>query len=188
MKAVFEIFDSRGDGMVQVAEVGAVLRRLNLVKSRKLIQTIIDIVDTDGDGAISFASRLGSRVVGVAERKVAQHLKECVVALGNANVLNVIGSHTPTPPPDHRHQSPRDTPWYYALHAAFQGLLRDPPPISSRASACHLCRVWLRFQEHGIFSPPGGAGWSGEAIRTLSIQPLNRGARRQARERTSAWW
>lgn len=54
MKALFDIFDSSGDGMVQANEVGAVLRRLNLVKSRKMVQTIIEIVDIDGDGEISF--------------------------------------------------------------------------------------------------------------------------------------
>jgi len=43
-----------GDGMVQATEVGAVLRRLNLVKSRKMVTTIIEIVDIDGDGEISF--------------------------------------------------------------------------------------------------------------------------------------
>ena len=54
MRKVFDLIDTSGDGLIQPSEIGAVLRRLNLVSSRKMIHTIIDIVDIDGDGEIDF--------------------------------------------------------------------------------------------------------------------------------------
>ena len=54
MQAVFDIFDTSRDGIVQANEIGAVLRRLNLITSRRMIRTIIEIVDIDGDGEIDF--------------------------------------------------------------------------------------------------------------------------------------
>ena len=54
MRKVFDLIDTSGDGLLAYKEVGAVLRRLNLVSSRKMIHTIIDIVDIDGDGEIDF--------------------------------------------------------------------------------------------------------------------------------------
>ena len=54
MRAVFDVFDASGDGQIQAAEVGSVLRRLQLIKSRRMVQTVIGIVDIDGDGEISF--------------------------------------------------------------------------------------------------------------------------------------
>ena len=54
MRAVFEMFDLSGDGVIQAAEVGSILRRLNLVTSRRMIRTIIEIVDIDGDGELQF--------------------------------------------------------------------------------------------------------------------------------------
>lgn len=54
MKAVYDVFDTSGDGSIQPIEIGAALRRLQLIKSRRQIQTIVDLVDVDGDGEISF--------------------------------------------------------------------------------------------------------------------------------------
>ena len=54
MRAVFEMFDLSGDGVIQAAEVGSILHRLNLVTSRRMIRTIIEIVDIDGDGELQF--------------------------------------------------------------------------------------------------------------------------------------
>lgn len=54
MRAVFDMFDESGDGIIQPVEVGAMLRRLNLVTSRRLIKKIIEITDIDGDGELQF--------------------------------------------------------------------------------------------------------------------------------------
>lgn len=54
MRAVFDMFDESGDGIIQPVEVGAMLRRLGLVTSRRLINVIIEITDIDGDGELQF--------------------------------------------------------------------------------------------------------------------------------------
>ena len=54
MRAVFDMFDTSKDGVVQADEVGALLRQMNLVTSRRMIRTIVEIVDIDGDGEIDF--------------------------------------------------------------------------------------------------------------------------------------
>ena len=55
MRKVFDLIDTSGDGLLAYKEIGAVLRRLNpSLSSRKMIHTIIDIVDIDGDGEIDF--------------------------------------------------------------------------------------------------------------------------------------
>jgi CRP-like cAMP-binding protein len=54
MKAVFDIFDASGEGKLQPYEIGQKLRELNLVKSRRQIKAIVEIVDVNGDGEIDF--------------------------------------------------------------------------------------------------------------------------------------
>ena len=54
MKVVFNLFDSTGDGTIEPAEIGAKLRELHLIKSRRQIQTIVELVDVNGDGEIDF--------------------------------------------------------------------------------------------------------------------------------------
>eukprot|EP01043_Picozoa_sp_COSAG02_P017368 COSAG02_NODE_786_length_17199_cov_25.278889_6_plen_615_part_00 len=54
MKFVFDIFDTSGEGKLQPYEIGQKLRELNLVKSRRQIKAIVEIVDANGDGEIDF--------------------------------------------------------------------------------------------------------------------------------------
>jgi hypothetical protein len=64
MRNVFNTFDVDGDGSVQAQEVGNLLRSLNLVTSRKMIRCIVEVVDTDGDGAVPFVAVGWKLVVG----------------------------------------------------------------------------------------------------------------------------
>ena len=54
MRVVFDLFDSTGDGTIQPSEIGTTLRELNLIKSRRQIQAIVEVVDVNGDGEIDF--------------------------------------------------------------------------------------------------------------------------------------
>ncbi len=54
MKVVFDLFDTSGDGTIQPYEIGQKLRELHLIKSRRQIKTICEIVDINGDGDIDF--------------------------------------------------------------------------------------------------------------------------------------
>lgn len=54
MKVVFDLFDISGDGTIQPYEIGQKLRELHLIKSRRQIKTICEIVDVNGDGNIDF--------------------------------------------------------------------------------------------------------------------------------------
>jgi calcium-dependent protein kinase len=53
LEYAFKLFDKNGDGMINAAEIKAVLGRDNLINDEETWKNIVKEVDTNGDGSIS---------------------------------------------------------------------------------------------------------------------------------------
>ena len=70
MRNVFDAFDGDSDGIVEPGNIGALLRTLGLITSRKMLRCIVEVVDINGDGEIDF----GEFVTLMTQRsKVVEH-------------------------------------------------------------------------------------------------------------------
>ncbi|KAG8530281.1 uncharacterized protein KY384_004783 [Bacidia gigantensis] len=54
LKAAFQLFDDNGDGEITVHELGAVMRQLGLKPSDTELEDLMNEIDTDRSGTISF--------------------------------------------------------------------------------------------------------------------------------------
>ena len=54
MRNVFDAFDGDSDGIVEPGNIGALLRTLGLITSRKMLRCIVEVIDVNGDGEIDF--------------------------------------------------------------------------------------------------------------------------------------
>ncbi|KAK4244975.1 hypothetical protein C7999DRAFT_34687 [Corynascus novoguineensis] len=75
-KQVFEIFDKDGTGDITADELGQVMRELGLNPTEAELRDLVNEVDVNNDGVISFEEFLGLMSQTVKERDTEQELLE----------------------------------------------------------------------------------------------------------------